>query len=210
MRARFLVLSAVLVGVAAGSSPIPEQNPQPSPKRQRIAIFPPLGIVSHNVDQDPTGTAHQRAPEYDDIIVAPNPAAQQVLDVKKREYVGSMYEDDPAFDTPAIPATTVSAITKKLTSVDFVPFARTEYFSWYNRHNLAVTGWLGRIQSIRRTPRGLLVQVRIQPRLVQAGAFATVTFDSYTETYLFDTKMSFQLIEGQPGNKDYQGSLLNL
>jgi hypothetical protein len=76
-------------------------------------------------------------------------------------------------------------IAARLSQHDFVPNVRVAHFRWLDKHPVKVVGWMGRIESTKQTPDGVMVQVRILPNMVRSDGTIKLHADHFKETYLF-------------------------
>jgi hypothetical protein len=178
MRFRLLISSILTISVAVGASALAadKRKAPPGPVDPVAVRFPQLPAQS-TVDLGPP--------------VPPGP-----IEARLAIYGGSDYDLSPTCDIGDIKPEVATAIAKQLAKTDFIPAGRIQNFAWCDRADLMVQGWQGLIESIKRTPRGLMVQVEIRPKLARNGCMAILVMDAYTEHYLFDRNGKFIFVDG--------------
>jgi hypothetical protein len=76
-------------------------------------------------------------------------------------------------------------IAERLSKTDYVPPMRREHFRWLDDPGLRLVGWHGSIKTATQAPEGLLVTVRIMPRLLSPAGGLLITGDHVFETYRY-------------------------
>ncbi len=102
------------------------------------------------------------------------------LEIYKGTKVGAAREGEEAPDGWAL-------VAAEFNRLDPVPAERVERFRWTTDRNpsLILNGWYGRLVDVRETADGLLVQVRVSPRLENTDGGIPFTPDASIETYAF-------------------------
>lgn len=167
-----------------------------------LALFAIVAGTSTSASEEPTSVQ----PRYPDLVVPPGTTESVRIDMGHVRYKGSTYAINRKNEPSQIPAAVRDSVTKVLSDSDFIPFSRLEHFAWCNRPDLAVVGWSGHIESFEVTSQGLLVRVSVGPQLDRGEAAAVATLDRYREYYLFDSRLRFHFLGGEPSGH-FRGSV---
>jgi hypothetical protein len=197
-----LGLLAVVAGSAA-APPVARKGKKPN----YTASFPPLGSVNHNVVHVANLEQEPGIPAFSDIQAVSNPGDQVAVEGREREWKEPVYQMALDGKLNGVSPTVRDLVLKKLTTTNFAPFDRMQYFAWCNREHLAVVGWTGHVQAFTKKPGGLLIQVRVTPQLRQRGVVAPATLDGFTEYYLLDKQFNLNYVSGH-GQQAFKGSLI--
>jgi hypothetical protein len=75
----------------------------------------------------------------------------------------------------------LQSAAERLSGVVDVPQARLDYFSAFEAAlDVRILGWHGYVKSVRETPQGSLVELRVVPRMSRPY----ITYSNYREQYL--------------------------
>lgn len=153
-----LVFSGVLL-IAASTLSLSFESQASQPRTQARSRPVPLSGQTDEGRYDSLMRDHLEGMRYKGIHVNPHPAAK-----------GAELEIQ-------------NSIARLISRLDFVPEFRIQQFRWIpERAGTTITGWQGDILNVRRTSQGILVDLRVIPRMYGSSLH---TSDYTVETYLY-------------------------
>jgi hypothetical protein len=210
----FTIVAVVFLAFGLDNPPKAAKGVKPNYK----AEFPEPGPDNQNNLVLSTTSNHVVSmARYPDIPIAPEGKFRldqvfndaDIMEMHLKEFQNSYILNDQAkVKASGLQLREIENCIKSYENTKFIPSHRIQYFIHYNQNNIKVHGWSHSFESFSRTPDGILVRIRVTPKLKRQGSSSLATLDSLQEYYLFDKSFRFFFVGVDDQPSSFRGSLL--